>query len=573
MALADVGTARQSAFNRLKTLINQDLKEICRQENLQVSGVKASLQSRIMAHLDEAINSRDMVTFERVRYRILNRGAGPPTGYTGSNMGSGMSMSPGVANSHISHQYSKPQLVPSAGQRPQLTGPAKLSFKPSPFYHIQDSITRATDLPDMPANRNTITVQVVLSENVCDLLRTDPNLRVMLYCTTASPLSHYSEFSDVAFPSQIEVKMNQEDVKSNYKGLKNKPGTTKPADLTSYLRKQPRYPNNLQVTYALTTRKYSFVVNLVRKATAEELMEKIKRGRIITKETVLHEMSRKARDPDIEATSTVMSLKDPVSTMRMDLPCRSAICTHNQCFDALCFIQLQEQAPTWTCPVCNKTISYEALAVDHYVLDILNRTSKSVEQVTIEPEGNWKEISQNDDDQQGKSQPRASYDDDDSGDDLVEISDVRSGVSLHKDITHSATSAMVQHMTPPLSSREASVSQNGRNKRPSAVIDLTLSDEDEPPRPAKRPNLTNVTTSYNTPSSNSDRSQENQPRPMATLYTGFALAQSPQSAHGASPRPPETNGQSGQGQRTTPSPWPANYQSYNGWNPGINFHG
>jgi len=33
---------------KIKALINSDLKEICRGENLAVSGVKAALQSRII---------------------------------------------------------------------------------------------------------------------------------------------------------------------------------------------------------------------------------------------------------------------------------------------------------------------------------------------------------------------------------------------------------------------------------------------------------------------------------------------------------------------------------------------
>ena len=72
----------------------------------------------------------------------------------------------------------------------------------------------------------------------------------------------------------------------------------------------------------------------------------------------------KAQDSDLVATSTVMSLKCPLSTLRIDLPCRSTVCLHVQCFDATSFLQLQQQAPTWTCPICNKIISFEALAVD-----------------------------------------------------------------------------------------------------------------------------------------------------------------------------------------------------------------
>lgn len=78
-------------------------------------------------------------------------------------------------------------------------------------------------------------------------------------------------------------------------------------------------------------------------------------------------MKSKAQDPDIVATSTIMSLKCPLSTLRIDVPCRSLSCKHNQCFDASSYLQLQEQAPTWTCPVCNKIANFESLLIDQYV--------------------------------------------------------------------------------------------------------------------------------------------------------------------------------------------------------------
>jgi E3 SUMO-protein ligase PIAS1 len=103
---------------------------------------------------------------------------------------------------------------------------------------------------------------------------------------------------------------------------------------------------------------------LVKKHSVEELADRIRRRSVISKQRVITEMVTKASDPDIEATSTVMSLKDPVSYMRITLPCRSTVCSHNQCFDAASFLQLQEQAPTWTCPICQKTVAFEGLAVD-----------------------------------------------------------------------------------------------------------------------------------------------------------------------------------------------------------------
>lgn len=204
-----------------------------------------------------------------------------------------------------------------------------------------------------------------------------------------------------------------------------------------------------------------------------------------------------------------MSLKDPISTMRMNLPCRSTLCTHNQCFDASYFLQLQEQAPTWICPVCNKTLTYEVLAIDQYVQNILQATSKGTEQVTIEPNGEWRNVVQDDGQANGgKNKSRASYDKDSDDelfddDDVVEIQETKP--KKVKSEAMSATPAFLQR-TPPLSSREASTSaasaarasHNANNKR--VEIDLTFSDDDEPPRPAKR-NYTSQTTSYNTPAS------------------------------------------------------------------------
>ena len=105
----------------------------------------------------------------------------------------------------------------------------------------------------MPGNRHTVNCDVQLSEMVCERVRADPNLRIMLYCSTTTGVSAFS-ILDVSFPNQLEVRMNGDEVKSNYKGLKNKPRPPKPADITDYTRKVPKYGNRLSVTYALTTK-------------------------------------------------------------------------------------------------------------------------------------------------------------------------------------------------------------------------------------------------------------------------------------------------------------------------------
>lgn len=214
---------------------------------------------------------------------------------------------------------------------------------------------------------------------------------------------------------------------------------------------------------------------MVKKHSAADLTKQIAGKQVITKQSVLNEMKEKAADPDIEVGSSVMSLKDPISTLRINIPCRSTVCTHNQCFDAESFLQLQEQAPTWICPICSKTVHFNGLAVDQYVEEILAKV-KSADQVTISPTGEWST-------EKAVSPPRkrGTAVADDSDDDLVEIPDYRV-----TSIKSEAVQTPTYLSTPPMPSREPSTAPRSGTKRTSEVVDLTLSDDDEPPRPAKK---------------------------------------------------------------------------------------
>lgn len=210
----------------------------------------------------------------------------------------------------------------------------------------------------------------------------------------------------------------------------------------------------------------------------------------------------KGRDNDIVATSSIMSLKCPLSTLRINVPCRSTVCTHNQCFDALSFLQLQEQAPTWQCPICSKSVSFAALEVDEYayslwiiivplltitihryVRDILAKTSKDVDQVTIEPSGIWSQTSEPDASIKRNGDQMSSGDDDD----LVELKDMPRIAAVKNEFTNFPGSVA---RTPPSSSREQStastVAPSGSGKRSHSQIIEISSDDDEPPRAPKR---------------------------------------------------------------------------------------
>lgn len=140
-------------------------------------------------------------------------------------------------------------------------------------------------------------------------------------------------------------------------------------------------------------------------------------------------------------------------------------------------------------------------------MDILSNSSRSTDQVTIEPNGEW---SQNG---KGKSGPPASsngfnFSDDD---DLIEIQDNRFESLKQNGIPGLSTNSS---RTPPTAPRVSTPStsssfaprppgSNISGKRPAAdVIDLTLSDDDE--EPVRGPKRTYGSSGYALPQSTFD---------------------------------------------------------------------
>ncbi|KAK2861106.1 hypothetical protein FQN49_004541 [Arthroderma sp. PD_2] len=483
-------------MDTLNRLIIVQLKTILRSENLPISGVKNALQSRLIGRLHYysqgqwASQSRLNHLIARI-YAVAQGQPSPPP--------------PSISSQQLPNpvaQPQPPQHLPSYQGTVPLPPPSnqmgRLTFKKSPFFTIIEPLTSVMECKAREQSRDTIDLKVILGSNTVARLMSEPNTRVMVYCAADNGLTHYSP-CDIAFPYQVELKVNLDDVKANLRGLKNKPGTTRPADITQFIRKKAGFSNTVTMTYALTHKKFFVVVNLVQKHPVEELVTQLQVRKTISSEQVVKEMQARAQDADIVATSAVMSLKCPLSTLRITVPCRTSVCTHNQCFDATSFLQLQEQAPTWSCPLCYKSTNFEALQIDQYVDNILRATSPSVEQVTIEANGDWANPSDVPEATAGSNGALANGNDDDD-DDLVEISS--SGIPAVKREGDSQASL---HRETPTPSREASsvssVPRPSTGKRAiSQVIDLTASDEDEePPRPTKRLafNLSNGNRGHN----------------------------------------------------------------------------
>jgi E3 SUMO-protein ligase PIAS1 len=478
-------------IRHVKAQLNNTLKSICQQNFLKSTGVKAELQTRIVSLIEGHYNSRNWQQYREVEQTITTIAPLKNTPYVSRATNPGINPAsiaarppPPASNSNGSSSSSTnmpPYLHP-------LAGALALNFKPSPFYQPITQIGGIRTLEVMREHKNTSSIPIP-SSFLQSCVR-DSSYRIMVFGAKST-----GGAQDIAFPHQADIRVEGAEVKGlNLRGLKNKPGTTRPADVTNaLLAKNTSYDRNIEFVYALTNERFYIVAYLCRISSVEELVTKIASGHKISKDSVLREFAEKEQDDDVVATSTVLSLKCPISCVRLSLPCRGIGCKHIQCFDATSYLQLQQQGPQWLCPICNKSTPFDQLAVDEYVRDILVRTSSSTDQVTIEPNGRWGLSLPGGGNKNSNRKRKAS-----SSSDFEEV--IISGTSTVGGRQMSYTPhTSNSYATPRPPSREASsaagagsVPRSASSKRPVAqVIDLTLSsDEDDEPiaRPTKRQN-------------------------------------------------------------------------------------
>lgn len=114
--------------------------------------------------------------------------------------------------------------------------------------------TSADTLIVMNHHRNTVKARLTLNEHQLNTI--NKGAKVMLYCgQLEAPILTGVTKLDIGFPQQVEVKVNDQAISaSQLKGLKNKPGSTRPPDITNLLHKSLTQINEIAITYALTTK-------------------------------------------------------------------------------------------------------------------------------------------------------------------------------------------------------------------------------------------------------------------------------------------------------------------------------
>ena len=92
----------------------------------------------------------------------------------------------------------------------------------------------------------------------------------------------------IEFPAHAEIRANGSVVHANLRGIKNKPGTINPVDITAGCILMQGVNNKIDVTFAESKSAFTLTIYLVEKLTVARLVEKIRKRGFIAKEATLN---------------------------------------------------------------------------------------------------------------------------------------------------------------------------------------------------------------------------------------------------------------------------------------------
>ncbi|KAK4052244.1 E3 SUMO-protein ligase pli1 [Microbotryomycetes sp. JL221] len=321
----------------------------------------------------------------------------------GSLYQNGSSSSTSYGNPSYSNQPSYQS--PSSTTTSQSTVPIR--FRSSPLFRIEKAVSAVTLLPSAgQGDRKSVALTFALTSAQRQLLLSakqslsNPQYQVRLYCTSENyyfpsrPTTNQLP-APIEFPTTCEIKLNHFQIPSNTKGIKNQVGTAPPTNLSKSdrLNLSEGAINRVEMIYVntdkLPSKKYYMLVYLIEMTLVSSLVERIKNGRKRTKQFVIEQIKEQNQDTDL-CVSFGVAIKDPLTLARIKVPVRSINCSHVACFDAQMWFSMNEQTPTWTCPICSKVLRVEDLVYDEFIKDILDTCDSEVDAVTIEPDGTWR---------------------------------------------------------------------------------------------------------------------------------------------------------------------------------------
>ncbi|KAF5011408.1 hypothetical protein FDECE_2471 [Fusarium decemcellulare] len=191
----------------------------------------------------------------------------------------------------------------------------------------------------------------------------------------------------------------------------------------------PHVPQNLKSGY-----RYFLAVEVVGTISHESAKNVIEGSRRIPMDNTRRQVQRRLRPSDsddiiIEDETLTVSLADPFSSTRTNVPVRGAQCKHLECFDLETWLQTRPQKPpqkgggsshkgaepsmvdVWKCPICGLDARPTSLWVDDYIAGVgqslIAKGDMRTKRISITSDGNWSAIQEPDDSDDESPAPKS----------------------------------------------------------------------------------------------------------------------------------------------------------------------
>ncbi|GMK54141.1 hypothetical protein CspeluHIS016_0107270 [Cutaneotrichosporon spelunceum] len=395
---ADMVNKIRAAFVTMKTNDQLQIYQAARAECEQIGAGQFNHNSQVLP-----APTFGTVTASGSAARQHNSSNAPVNGYGGSGFR-------GMTQAHASTSAREYTLV---------------DWKRSPMWKPIKALTGMETLPDIVSNESSHTrrerrVIFSLPNDVIDGLnksKSDPHssplYSVRLFCASndyyrqpgmagppGQPVPSNRQVP-IEYPANPDVLVDSHVVPFKERGLRGKPGSAPPLDLDKSSRGLVRMAGRMaSVCMGHTgptaskrkeySKKFYFQVVYCEVTTMENLLGRLESLAPTDPAVELARLRQQAaEDDDIQVGTSSLSLKDPLSGMRISKPVRSRKCSHLQCFDARWWLESNKSHPQWLCPHCSKELDFEDIICDGYFLSILRAVPDSFDEVTLEPNGEW----------------------------------------------------------------------------------------------------------------------------------------------------------------------------------------
>ncbi|KAJ1944780.1 E3 SUMO-protein ligase pli1 [Linderina macrospora] len=282
-------------------------------------------------------------------------------------------------------------------------GLAKIEFKDLSFLSPQRKISSVVMCRETRGRQVSMSFKFKLSADLVETLTKNVGrpekvqYGVYLYMcshTTAADFANNPSQNALAvqYPSMFSAVVNGRSIQPPTQRTNQEP---LPWNMTELVNMHMGVENSVCIIYTSHT-SWVAVVMLVQQNTAESVVRQIQETSHVDAQAVRRQFFRGAGnddddDDDVVADGALISLKCPLGLVRITTPMRSKYCNHSQCFDGEVFLKMNEQSPTWKCPICLIAIkSWHELVVDGYFEEILHGTLDSDDQVHVDPDGAWR---------------------------------------------------------------------------------------------------------------------------------------------------------------------------------------